>query len=386
MMMKTLIKDQWPWLILCFQEMIFLQKDIVQPNFDGIFTETKAKLLLSSATVALDNANCHIPIFIQVHNKDKDLFLGVCEHTNVRTYFDVAFLRRTPHIYKDLSGLTDLFKSKLCQQSMVHDNLNVLLSAKLTYTLSNWIDHPWPQDMENFMGEVGVTRLEELPCGACEDPVSQLNLYATWISYPLRGCSRNLKPHDAPEWTANICLKPNVQCLLFEYLSDFLSLCSCKESSASVLGHEIDESDSVQNIKIAHALDKLSEPMHLPTISSVVARARTRIQVRHEESPIQTELLIKILQFIFPDAALSMPYSFNDAELVCDADETFFEKMQELLKTMKSAPISSLASRLALAMCHVHHSYGGLSGVAHLWQEFVLEMRYRWENHYMLPW
>ncbi|KAG1702098.1 Rab3 GTPase-activating protein catalytic subunit [Nymphon striatum] len=118
---------------------------VVQPNFDGIFTETKAKLLLSSATVALDNANCHIPIFIQVHNKDKDLFLGVCEHTNVRTYFDVAFLRRTPHIYKDLSGLTDLFKSKLCQQSMVHDNLNVLLSAKLTYTLSNWIDHPWPQ-------------------------------------------------------------------------------------------------------------------------------------------------------------------------------------------------------------------------------------------------
>jgi len=37
-------------------------------------------------------------------------------------------------------------------------------------------------------------------------------------------------------------------------------------------------------------------------------------------------------------------------------------------------------------MCQVNHSYGGLAAVAQLWQDFLLEMRHRWENNYTLPW
>ena len=54
--------------------------------------------------------------------------------------------------------------------------------------------------------------------------------------------------------------------------------------------------------------------------------------------------------------------------------------IQEMLKQLKSAPRSSLTSRLAACMCIVNHSYGGLRAVAQLWQEFVLEMRYRWDH------
>ena len=36
-------------------------------------------------------------------------------------------------------------------------------------------------------------------------------------------------------------------------------------------------------------------------------------------------------------------------------------------------------------MCIVNNSHGGMRAVAHLWQEFVLEMRYRWENNYTIP-
>ncbi|MED6245652.1 Rab3 GTPase-activating protein catalytic subunit [Ataeniobius toweri] len=32
----------------------------------------------------------------------------------------------------------------------------------------------------------------------------------------------------------------------------------------------------------------------------------------------------------------------------------------------------------------VNYSYGGLPAVTHLWQEFVLELRYRWENNYLI--
>ena len=58
---------------------------------------------------------------------------------------------------------------------------------------------------------------------------------------------------------------------------------------------------------------------------------------------------------------------------------------QEMFRQLKSAPSGSLTMRLAVCLCIINHSYGGLRAVAHLWQEFVLEMRYRWENNYPIP-
>jgi len=56
-----------------------------------------------------------------------------------------------------------------------------------------------------------------------------------------------------------------------------------------------------------------------------------------------------------------------------------------MLKQLKSAPASSLTSRLAASMCIVHHSYGGVRAVAQLWHEIVLEMRYRWDHCISIP-
>ena len=58
---------------------------------------------------------------------------------------------------------------------------------------------------------------------------------------------------------------------------------------------------------------------------------------------------------------------------------------QEMFRQLKSAPADSLTHKLAVCMCIVNHSHGGLRAVAHLWQEFVLEMRYRLENNYIIP-
>ena len=54
--------------------------------------------------------------------------------------------------------------------------------------------------------------------------------------------------------------------------------------------------------------------------------------------------------------------------------------LKEIFRQLKSAPINSLTHRLAICMCIVNHSLGGVRAVAHLWQEIVLEMRYRWDN------
>lgn len=57
---------------------------------------------------------------------------------------------------------------------------------------------------------------------------------------------------------------------------------------------------------------------------------------------------------------------------------------QNLFNQFKSAPSDSLTYRLALCICMVNFYHGGVRAVAHLWQEFVLEMRYRWENNYLV--
>lgn len=57
---------------------------------------------------------------------------------------------------------------------------------------------------------------------------------------------------------------------------------------------------------------------------------------------------------------------------------------QNLFSQLKSAPSDSLTYRLALCLCLVNYNYGGLRAVAHVWQEFVLELRYRWENNYLI--
>ena len=51
---------------------------------------------------------------------------------------------------------------------------------------------------------------------------------------------------------------------------------------------------------------------------------------------------------------------------------------------MKAAPCDSLAFRLALAVFFVYEKFGGVLAVAYLWQEVILELRYRWENGFSI--
>ncbi|CAM1322145.1 RAB3GAP1 (predicted) [Pycnogonum litorale] len=365
---------------------------ILRASFiEGISTETRAKLLLSSAAIALNNTNCHIPLFVQVHQLSQEFYIGICEVANIRTNYEMVYLKRLPSQCNHLAGLLDVFKSKLANPLTVPQSVKV--SIRFTYTLDNWTHHVWPQlppDIAKFMGEVGVTKFGELPSGAFEDPISQLHLCTTWpyLSEDVvvdSAVFTDLNPVHAPEWMVKLCVKSNLQCLLFEYLSDFRRLCRRRETSAHVLGHEIEEDDD-DGVKISQALEKLTDhAVKIPTLSSVVSRAKSRLHAQGE-APISTELIIKILQFIFPDAAVIITDCISDENLIMDCEEnTILQNLKEQMKTLKSAPVSSLTSRLALAMCHINHSYGGLRGVAHLWQEFVLEMRYRWENQYPLP-
>uniref|UniRef100_A0A6Q2WVR4 Rab3 GTPase-activating protein catalytic subunit n=1 Tax=Esox lucius TaxID=8010 RepID=A0A6Q2WVR4_ESOLU len=353
-------------------------------NCEAVISESKCNLLLSSISISLANTGCQVPMFVQIQQKWRKMYHGECQGPGVRTDFEMVHLRKVPSQYNHLSGLLDIFKSKIGCPLTPLPPINIAI--RFTYVLQDWQQYSWPQQPPDFDtllgGEVGGVEFGKLPFGACEDPISELHLATTWPHLTEgivvdNDVYSDLDPLQAPHWSVRVRKAENPTCLLGDFLTEFFKLCSKKESTEDILGRAPIEEEGKGN-DISHALSKLTEPAAVPipklSVSNMVHSARKRIS-RHrrvDESPLSNDVLNSILLYLFPDAAVDKSSSDNS------------ESKANLYNQLKSAPSDSLTYRLALCVCLVNFYHGGVRAVAHLWQEFVLEMRYRWENNYLV--
>uniref|UniRef100_A0A8C5CA70 Rab3 GTPase-activating protein catalytic subunit n=1 Tax=Gadus morhua TaxID=8049 RepID=A0A8C5CA70_GADMO len=283
----------------------------------------------------------------------------------------------------------------------------VTIAIRFTYVLQDWQQYSWPQQPPDFDallgGEVGGVEFGKLPFGACEDPISELHLATTWPHLTEgivvdNDVYSDLDPLQAPHWSVRVRKAENPQCLLGDFLNEFFKLCCRKESTEEILGRGLTEEEGKENTDLSAALSKLTEPAAAPmsklSVSSMVHSARKHIR-RHrrvDESPLSNDVLNSILLvrhsgypapfFIFYESKLAklstIGCSFRTLSM-CD-----FGKWSNLFNQLKSAPSDSLTYRLALCVCLVNFYHGGVRALAHLWQEFVLEMRFRWENNHLV--
>ncbi|XP_005348353.1 rab3 GTPase-activating protein catalytic subunit [Microtus ochrogaster] len=332
---------------------------------DAVLSESKCNLLLSSISIALGNTGCQVPLFVQIHHRWRRLYMGECQGPGVRTDFEMVHLRKVPNQYTHLSGLLDIFKSKIgCPLTPLPP---VSIAIRLTYVLQDWQQYFWPQqppDIDALVGgEVGGLEFGKLPFGACEDPISELHLATTWPHLTEgiivdNDVYSDLDPVQAPHWSVRVRKADNPQCLLGDFVTEFLKICRRKESTDEILGRSTFEEEGREVADITHALSKLTEPAPVPihklSVSNMVYTAKKKIRKhRGEESPLNNDVLNTILLTLY--------------------------------NQFKSAPSDSLTYKLALCLCMINFYHGGLKGVAHLWQEFVLEMRFRWENNFLIP-
>ena len=121
-------------------------------------------------------------------------------------------------------------------------------------------------------------------------------------------------------------------------------------------------------------------------VSLAVTRQASRLSVRHLEAPpIPEPLVNRILWFLFPDAR---PDDYEPCQIEMDEIPSVkWAKVKDFTSLTKASPLfSSLTHRLALAVSAVNYGFkGGLSGVAFLWREFCLELRYRWDHSTPIP-
>ncbi|KAF2985064.1 hypothetical protein EK904_012663, partial [Melospiza melodia maxima] len=368
-------------------------------NNDAVISESKCNLLLSSISIALGNTGCQVPLFVQIHHKWRRMYVGECQGPGVRTDFEMVHLRKVPGQYTHLSGLLDIFKTKIgCPLTPLPP---VSMAIRLTFVLQDWQQYFWPQqppDIDALVGgEVGGLEFGKLPFGACEDPISELHLATTWPHLAEgiivdNDVYSDLDPLQAPQWSVRVRKADNPQCLLGDFLTEFFKLCRRKESTDEILGRSAFDEEGKEVADITHALSKLTEPAPVPipklSVTNMVHSAKKKIRKHRgvDESPLNNEVLNTILLFLFPDAADKLADVFeNRASTSAGSNPPPENEDYNLFSQFKSAPSDSLTYKLALCLCMINFYHGGVKGVAHLWQEFVLEMRYRWENNYLIP-
>ncbi|XP_061464911.1 rab3 GTPase-activating protein catalytic subunit isoform X2 [Rhineura floridana] len=367
-------------------------------NNDAVLSESKCNLLLSSVSIALGNTGCQVPVFVQIHHKWRRMYVGECQGHGVRTDFEMVHLRKVPNQYTHLSGLLDIFKSKIGCPLTPLPPINV--SIRLTYVLQDWQQYFWPQqppDIDALVGgEVGGLEFGKLPFGACEDPISELHLATTWPHLTEgiivdNDVYSDLDPVQAPQWSVRVRKADNPQCLLSDFVTEFFKLCRRKESTDEILGRSAFEEEG-KDADISHALSKLTEPAPVPihklSVTNMVHTAKKKIRKHRgvDESPLNNEVLNTILSYLFPDAA-DKSADGSEARTSTSAGSLPPPDNEDynLYIQFKSAPSDNLTYKLAVCLCMINFYHGGVKGVAHLWQEFVLEMRYRWENNFFIP-
>ncbi|XP_014601093.1 PREDICTED: rab3 GTPase-activating protein catalytic subunit isoform X1 [Polistes canadensis] len=347
----------------------------------SIIEETRMKILLSSITIAANNTNCEVPIFVQVQESWQKMYLGTSVGRGSSVNFEMVHLKKIPPHCKYLTGLLALFKQKITEGCGVRLD-PVLVSVRFSYLLRDWTCSTWtqqPPDFDFMQGEtLGVAELGKLPFGATFDPIGELHLYTTWpimsehVVVDSEGFT-DLEPQLAPEWSVQVTMVPSPACLLGDYLTDFLHLCNDQRGMVDLLGdNAMFLGDDENNLSAAFSI--LSESK-IPTISSVIGKGNTK-KPKNVEGPISDEILLPILYFLFPDTEDNPKTPYGDMSM-------YYE--EEQWKGVKTCIIDSLIWRLAVVAAHCTHNLGGATALAQLWHEFVLEIRFRRKSDILIP-
>ncbi|XP_072752258.1 rab3 GTPase-activating protein catalytic subunit [Anoplolepis gracilipes] len=346
----------------------------------GLTDETRIKILLSSLTIATNNANCYIPALVQVQELWQKMYLGYCAGKGTSVNLDMVHLKKVPPHCKYLTGLLALFKQKIGEGCGVKLD-SVMVSVRFSYLLKDWTNSTWtqePPDFDFMQGEtLGVAELGKLPFGATFDPVGELHLFTTWpemsdnVVVDSEGYS-DLEPQLAPGWSVQVKMVTLPACLLGEYMTDFLHLCNNQKTMVELLGENA--SYSYDDQMLSSAFNILTES-RIPTISTVVGRTSTK-KNKNVEGPISEEILLPILYFLFPDADDTSKFPYND--ITCNVED-------DQWKGVKTCTMDSLVWRLSVVAAHCTHNLGGATALAQLWHEFVQEVRFRWEKNILIP-
>ena len=205
----------------------------------------------------------------------------------------------------------------------------------------------------------------------------------------------DLDPLEAPEWSVSVALLDRPDCLLAKHLDAFLQLCADQRTAKQLLGDLAEELEEADGRRLPDVLDRMAgQPsVALPSVSLSDLASKVRPLRRSRTptgGPLKQELLQTVLSYLFPDAGQgsTTPYPSELNIVSINSEDTggHAQLGRELyIGAAKTGPSDGLVVRMAKSLACCLGWGGGAAGAAHLLHEFVLEVRYRWENGQPLP-
>ncbi|RWS12763.1 Rab3 GTPase-activating protein catalytic subunit-like protein, partial [Dinothrombium tinctorium] len=325
---------------------------------DSIYTEDKAKLVLSALTIALSNTNCSVPVFLQLHQKPRKFFRGTIVTANTRTDLEMVHFIETPHGYGYLSELLNLFKEKLTCPLESCPPMNV--SVRLTHIIRKWPEI-WSDDEEIPSDDINLNELNQLKIKCNQEPLLELQLSTTWPSLSEQVVSdseyySDLNPLHAPQWTCRLICKEAVSSNLSDALFSFIHIKNSWSEKDTILGKVIISCEEKESeLEVKQALNKLANPLSL-SLPSFTPKLKL-----HQSQNLSKE----IVSFIFDQ---NVKKDDKVAELFYD------------FRSFKSSPYNGLVWRLAVVLCQVYYTYRDLALIAYIWKDLINELRRYWES------
>jgi len=352
---------------------------------EEIDNETRSKIALSTVAVALSNTNCSVPCFVQVMDRYKDMFNGFSVGGGLRTNYEMIVLKKRPPYCDHLTGLLNLFKTKIRENCDADVELpSVKVCSRFSFILDDWTTYGWsqaPPDLELFSEVYGPEDISQLPFGPIKDPIKELKLHATWYDLPEDIITDNdihsdLDLMEAPSWAIGVAYEDQPQCLLTDYLKLFNSICDQQATIRQLLGEDMFKEKGDENLdKIPDVFNRLTGSGSGYSLTSMIGQQINRLgRSSSLGGPIKSDHLIRILDYLFPDASEENRHPYPE-DLTANHQQF----------TIKSCPVDGLVWRLSIVFAHCLHILGGMKPLAHLMHEFLMEVRFRYENAIPLP-
>ncbi|CAF1416356.1 unnamed protein product [Adineta steineri] len=352
-------------------------------NNDAVTDEDRANLLLSSTAIAVSNVGCNVPIFIRVQHEWRNMFIGLCEGSGLRTHFNICHLKNAPHQYRHLAGLLEIFKSKL--GANISNDTIVMVAVRFTYVLKEFESTTSRQALPR--DEAGMPVLTDLPFGSLYDPVSGLHLSCTWPIFSEELVTENDDCNDfdpllSQQWAIGVTLLDDLPVLLTEAVQEYLKLSTQRESIEQLLG-KIQTNDELTNnsTNMADPIKRISDSrtqQYWTSFSSSISNTTNRLRVNIFNPPLPPSVVEKTIEYLFNER----PTLSRQRSLVEEYPEN-----TERIRQLKSVPKDSFVYRLVVcfaAICSLP-SYNHLRSIAHIWFDVVQELRTHWETGKLIP-
>ncbi|XP_004347355.2 hypothetical protein CAOG_04608 [Capsaspora owczarzaki ATCC 30864] len=350
----------------------------------GSISPSDAKLIFSSLNLAAVQSRCVIPLFVQVYEPWRKMYLGSSCDAEAHTKFDTLTLQSGPVHYRHLTGLVDLFNSKLALPPALAATVLTTVAVRFTYVLSWWFStgsvggvSPSSSTDTSALGPATYSQdaaaaaaaaaVEPVPAttgdrtwlewGCTVDPVSSLQVAAGWPACPADHLVDN-SVHSDLNWSVAPELRARIVSLAHQKLTvntfDLLLLTS--NVRQFTLGcHSRESLQQLLSRFAAQSAPPPSFPGSAPNSDLVKQRA-----------------------------AMSMRITAILEDLLAPSDRTATTLLPVPARLTKAAPRNSLCYALSLYFCFLNKSVG-LPSVAALWREFLHAIRRHWEKLQVLP-